>query len=104
MLALNIHHNIFLISLFSVFDESKLCKPQDVTTLCEISPRFVSAAWMENALKIAIDGYAMCDGAERVPPLALIRCSRGGKTRALKEMANALKHRLGPQASDLHQS
>jgi len=37
-----------------------------------------------------------------VPPLALIRCSRGGKTRALKEMAKALKHRLGPQASVIY--
>ena len=41
-----------------------------------VSPTFVSKEWLKEALEIAVTGYAMCDGAERVPPLALIRCSQ----------------------------
>jgi hypothetical protein len=34
------------------------------------------------------------EGAERVPPMALVRCSRGGKTRSLRELACLLKTKL----------
>lgn len=37
---------------------------------------------------------AKTDGAQRVQPMAFTRCSRGGKTRALKEVAHELKRRI----------
>jgi hypothetical protein len=32
------------------------------------------------------------DDPERIPPMAVVRCSRGGKTRALYEIANTMKN------------
>jgi hypothetical protein len=49
-------------------------------------------------------GYKLQDGEGiRVPPLGLIRCSRGGKTRALKEIARKIKSdNLGDEAAVIY--
>jgi hypothetical protein len=56
-------------------------------------PSFTSEEhWLENLCKEIMEHFGAEDEpSKRVPPMALVRCSRGGKTRALREIANALK-------------
>lgn len=57
-------------------------------------PRFLTRQWVNNrtteiqAELLRSDGEG---GLYRKPPMALVRCSRGGKTRALVELALSLK-------------
>ena len=61
------------------------------------APPFTSeAGWLEETERVVLEHYEASDGEERVPPMALVRCSRGGKTRALLEVARMLKSRNIP--------
>jgi hypothetical protein len=56
------------------------------------APPFTSEpGWLEETERLVLEHYKAEDGEERVPPMALVRCSRGGKTRALLELARTLK-------------
>ena len=60
-------------------------------------PPFTSEpGWLEETVRLVVKHYVAKDGKERVPPMALVRCSRGGKTRALEELARALQARHTP--------
>ena len=56
-------------------------------------PPFITDDWLVKTADTIINHYNNEDGVNgsRVPPMALVRCSRGGKTRALKELARRLK-------------
>ena len=61
---------------------------------------FLTQDWLNEALEIIRKNCAKVDtDRERVPPLGLIRCSRGGKTRALKEIAQAVKTNMRDTAA-----
>jgi hypothetical protein len=48
--------------------------------------------WLDRVTGLVLKGLASGDsGGARVAPLAFIRCSRGGKTRALEEVAKSLR-------------
>ncbi len=44
-------------------------------------------------MEIVQTNFGEMDGDNHVRPTALVRCSRGGKTRALKEIARPFKER-----------
>ncbi len=60
------------------------------------APAFCAeVGWLERITSVVEKGLASADSVDdtdRVAPLALIRCSRGGKTRALYELAKSLRH------------
>ena len=56
---------------------------------------FMTQTWLDDAVDTIIKMHARKDtSTSRVPPMALTRCSRGGKTRALQEIARLLKRKL----------
>jgi hypothetical protein len=61
-----------------------------------VDPPFISKPkWLKRTVKLILKHFnAKDEGAERVPPMALVRCSRGGKTRSLRELACLLKTKL----------
>ena len=70
----------------------------------EIGPdeptQFLTQDWLDEAMAIVRENFAKEDSSgERVPPLGLIRCSRGGKTRALKEIAKAVRKSMTDTAA-----
>lgn len=53
-------------------------------------PQFVSPEGWLQEVKLAVERQlAMADGDRRVEPMAVVRCSRGGKTRFLEELADS---------------
>jgi hypothetical protein len=94
---------IFYFFLNFFFPFSSELKPFDVSLLCSVGdvkvppvdatdPPFTSEPrWLEETESLVLEHYKAEDGKERVPPMALVRCSRGGKTRALEELARMLK-------------
>lgn len=59
-------------------------------------PQFIDDKWLNDAIEEISSQYSQKDTpTDRVSPIAFVRCSRGGKTRALTEMAPLLKKRLG---------
>mmetsp|Transcript_22762 Transcript_22762/g.32681 ORF Transcript_22762/g.32681 Transcript_22762/m.32681 type:complete len:537 (+) Transcript_22762:613-2223(+) len=55
-------------------------------------PEFVDEEWLSKRVEDILSLYRTSDTmAFRLPPTAFVRCSRGGKTRALKEIAKRLK-------------
>jgi hypothetical protein len=75
------------------FDVTRLCKPSEVTVplVLEDEPEFVWKEWLDATLEDIKAGLEAGDvETRRVKPMALVRCSRGGKTRALKEIARVL--------------
>jgi len=69
--------------------------PSEVQTDCETTPTFISAKWLQNAVSNAIAGLNGVESqSEPLQPIAFVRCSRGGKTRSLKEIAIGVKKRL----------
>jgi hypothetical protein len=55
-------------------------------------PAFIGRKWLNTTVDTLIENMKLKDtDMTRVAPAALIRCSRGGKTRALKEVALRLK-------------
>ncbi len=75
-----------------------MCEPSEVaiTPLNKGEPTFIApSGWIMDQVNFIIEKYANEDTpSERVPPMALVRCSRGGKTRALKEIGLALKEKM----------
>lgn len=71
------------------------CSPKDVVVPSPLprEPAFVSTVnWLEERVAIVRRRYEAKDtDMSRVAPMALVRCSRGGKTRALQEIARKLK-------------
>ncbi len=79
--------------------EMLLCSVGDVkvSPVNASAPPFTSEPqWLEDTERVVLQHYTAEDGEERVPPMALVRCSRGGKTRALQELARMLKSRNIP--------
>lgn len=75
----------------------RLCCPLDAVLVPPIhvdAPRFTASKnWLEDTCKTIMQSYHQNEddmGGERISPMALVRCSRGGKTRALYEIANRL--------------
>ncbi len=70
--------------------------PLSAVTLMPIAPgapSFMTQEWLAETIKIVMEHCEQQDdplGAFRVPPTAFARCSHGGKTRALQEIAHAL--------------
>ena len=58
-------------------------------------PAFVCCAdWkhgVETEILAQLESSDAMDGSERVPPMAVVRCSRGGKTRSLYEIARMMR-------------
>jgi hypothetical protein len=61
-----------------------------------VGPEFVSQPnWLDDTATLILKYFnAKDEGAERVPPMALVRCMYGGKTRSLMELAHRLKTTL----------
>jgi hypothetical protein len=60
----------------------------------ELDPPFLTQSWLSERIEEICELYEErddVDGAYRKPPMGVVRCSRGGKTRALKEIAHSLK-------------
>ena len=64
----------------------------------EYDPTFIAQdGWLEDTIKTIMEGFHDEDTSQRrVSPMALVRCSRGGKTRALREIARCLKDKGVP--------
>ena len=86
-----------LVPTRETFDFSALCRPCEIPLPALTAPNdFVCEdGWKDNVLATINRHYEESDGLlkERVPPMALVRCSRGGKTRALLELAHELRQR-----------
>jgi hypothetical protein len=89
---------------FQTLDVKTSLSPLDVSLpeLGSEEPQFIARAiesngviydWREFAVGLILSWLGKEDGTDRVPPMALARCTRGGKTRALKEIAMLLKKR-----------
>ena len=81
-----------------VFDVNRL-KDAESITAPELQPtdpqKFITKAWLDDAIHNVETNFMKYDtDAERVPIMGLIRCSRGGNTRALKEIARAIKAKM----------
>ena len=59
------------------------------------APPFITEAWLQQGIQVVNHWFVASDGSTRVPPMALVRCSRGGKTRALLEIGIRFKHEHG---------
>ena len=69
----------------------------------DMHPPFMMGEWLTERVSEICEQYCMQDapdGSYRKPPMTLVRCSCGGKTRGLCEMAHALKSKL-PDAAIL---
>jgi hypothetical protein len=78
----------------TVFKDLVVKHPKDVTLppKDEYPPFTSEEGWLDTTVETVFSRLSEQDStAERVPPMALVRCSRGGKTRALCEIAHALK-------------
>jgi hypothetical protein len=79
-----------------------LCRPEEVVINVETEPPFIASDnWLEDVTETIKTQMEEADGPSRVPPMALMRCSRGGKTRALKEIGKSLKSQL-PNAAIIY--
>ncbi len=79
-----------------IFDMEALKSPLDVSLPAKPeTPTFVCPRdWLQNVEGIIMAQLEAEDtscGSIRVPPMAVVRCSRGGKTRALTEIAHILR-------------
>eukprot|EP00597_Dinobryon_sp_UTEXLB2267_P016316 CAMPEP_0201092834 /NCGR_PEP_ID=MMETSP0812-20130820/1366_1 /ASSEMBLY_ACC=CAM_ASM_000668 /TAXON_ID=98059 /ORGANISM="Dinobryon sp., Strain UTEXLB2267" /LENGTH=627 /DNA_ID=CAMNT_0047344629 /DNA_START=193 /DNA_END=2076 /DNA_ORIENTATION=- len=79
-----------------LIDLQQLSKPNEVSIpMEENAPPYLTDKWLQDTVtSIEKNYYARDTLALRVPPAALVRCSRGGKTRALLELSTALKDRF----------
>ncbi len=79
----------------SIFDVNRLKDAESVTppTLQPNDPKeYITKAWLDDAMHTVEKNVLNCDSnAQHVPAMGLIRCSRGGKTRALHEITRAMK-------------
>jgi hypothetical protein len=76
------------------FELAELLQPMDVPLplIKKGSPAFIDDKWLDKA--ILSQHSQKDDKKNRVLPLAFVRCSRGGKNRALYEIASHLKKDL----------
>jgi len=84
-------------------DRNDLLRPEKMVPPNMSTPDFVCPEnWLEDVRAEVVCGLQHCDHMavqtdrdddtlHRVPPMGLVRCSRGGKTRALCEIANKMK-------------
>ena len=76
-------------------DATRLCRPADVLlpVIGEEEPEFCAEeGWLTSVTKSVLEGLDQVETpTSRVSPMALVRCSRGGKTRALEELAHSLR-------------
>ncbi|GKY93023.1 hypothetical protein MPSEU_000270700 [Mayamaea pseudoterrestris] len=89
------------------FEFSTLPQPNHVPLpLMHRSPEFIcEAGWIEQATQtIAKQFHLYDDGERRVAPVALVGCSRRGKTRCLVELAHTLRRFLGQEVAVLYVS
>ncbi|GKZ01243.1 hypothetical protein MPSEU_001075300 [Mayamaea pseudoterrestris] len=87
------------------FEISTLPQPHDVPLpSMHRSPEFIcEAGWIEQATQtIAKQFHLYDDGERRVAPVALVGCSRRGKTRCLVELAHTLRRFLGQEVAVLY--
>jgi hypothetical protein len=81
----------------SIFDFKDSTAPIDVplpelVELTEVPPFIASESWMKGLCNKVLDNSNMPDTeSPRVTPVALTRCSRGGKTRSLHELTQELR-------------
>jgi hypothetical protein len=80
------------------FDMRTLLSPLDVLPPTKPSkPEFTcNEDWMESVeteIEAQLESSDDPTGSERIPPMAVVLCSRGGKTRALYEIANKMHER-----------
>ena len=65
-------------------------------------PPFISAVWLKENVDNIRTNFAQADTDRfRIPPMGYIRCSHGGKTRALMEIALELKREI-PEAATIY--
>jgi hypothetical protein len=75
--------------------------PLDMSLLCALSevvlpqpdkgaPPFIPADWVNGPLADVVAQLQQQDDEQRKPPMAFVCCSRGGKTRSLKELGRAV--------------
>jgi hypothetical protein len=58
------------------------------------APPFLYPDWLEDSVAKVVCHYQNADDEKsRVSPMAFVRCSRGGKTRAMREMVSILRDR-----------
>jgi hypothetical protein len=79
-----------------VFSSEELLPPLEVPVPAveATAPEFLYPDWLKDSVAEVLCHYQNADeGISRVPPMAFVRCSRGGKTRAMKEMASILRKR-----------
>ena len=80
---------------------AELQSPIDIIPPKATEPKFVGSDWLSNVEVEVIACLQRSDdikwtdknhhSIDRIPPMALVRCSRGGKTRALYEIANRMR-------------
>ena len=83
---------------------SNMLNPLEVSTPRVTTPKFICPPnWLQEVKAEILAGLESedCEGTDKdgrndgtlrkVSPMSLVRCSRGGKTRALYEIANAMK-------------
>ena len=76
--------------------------PEEVEYNFTAESLFVDKLWLDNALRSALEGFNGMDANSRISPMAVVRCSRGGKSRALKELTVALKNELGHKSAVIY--
>jgi hypothetical protein len=78
-------------------DLSRLCSPWAVLlpVIGADEPEFCAEeGWLDSVIESVCKGMEQAETVHtRVCPMALVRCSRGGKTRALEEMAQILRRK-----------
>jgi hypothetical protein len=76
-------------------DATRLCSPADVLlpVIGNDEPEFCAEeGWLTSVTESILEGLDQVETpTSRVSPMALVRCSRGGKTRALEELAHSLR-------------
>ncbi len=79
-------------------DMSRLVAPSSVRmpSVGSDEPQtFLTQEWLTATVEKVITNFRKAESsAERVPLLGVIRCNRGEKRRALKEICRALKHHM----------
>jgi len=77
-------------------DIQTLRKPNEVPVPMENNaPPYLTEKWLQDTVNVIEEKFRSQDTeCYRVPPSAVVRCSRGGKTRALYELSRVLKERL----------
>jgi hypothetical protein len=83
--------------LVPFLDLSRLCSPWAVLlpVIGADEPEFCAEeGWLDSVIESVCKGMEQAETVHtRVCPMALVRCSRGGKTRALEEMAQILRRK-----------